>query len=181
MERRICLISSGAAHKRNDVALGAFRQFLGIDPAARLVVFGQETAIRESLPDDLRRDNALMSCVEFRGYVDRETLYAELSTAFALLTASELESFYMVALEAMVVGTPVVATDISSVRESCGEAAQLFPAGDWQAAAAALGTLVDQTEWISRSRAGHAWARRFDADDLARRFVSDFLPILQRG
>lgn len=178
-EKVVCLVTSGAAHKRNDIAFRAFRAFREGEPEARLLVFGQEDAIRRSLPADLLGDARLMAAVRFGGYVDRPTLYAALCRSFALLTASELESFYMVALEAMVVGTPVVAADMSSVRESCGPAGLFFPAGDWRAAAEHLAGLSDSVVWAARSRDSHDWARRFDADGLARDFVQRVLPLLR--
>ena len=178
-EKVVCLVTSGAAHKRNDVALRAFRAFREAEPGARLQIFGQTDAIRKGLAPELLADGDLMSSVSFGGYVDRPTLYGALSGAFALLTASELESFYMVALEAMIVGTPVVASDISSVHESCGEAGLFFPVGDWRAAADALSRLRDPGVWAARSRASNDWAKRFDADALARDFVVRVLPLLE--
>lgn len=178
-EKLVCLVTSGAAHKRNDIAFRAFRAFREMEPEARLLVFGHAEAIRNSLPPDLLADETLISSVRFGGYVDRPTLYAALSRSFALLTASELESFYMVALEAMIVGTPVVAADISSVRESCGHAGVFFPVGDWRAAADGLTTLCDPDIWAMRSRDGHDWAQQFDADVLAQDFVRRVLPLLQ--
>ncbi|MBV7380165.1 glycosyltransferase family 4 protein [Maritimibacter dapengensis] len=176
----VCMITSGAPHKQNTIALSAFRAFAVSRPMARLEIFGNTQAIRSSLSPGLRSFCDNSGQVAFRGYVDRDTLYGTLSTAFALLTASELESFYMVALEAMIVGCPVIAADISSVRESTGEAAQLFPAGDWRAAAFALDDLTDPDWWCAVSQNGYEWARHFDARKLSASFADKILSLIDR-
>lgn len=55
---------------------------------------------------------------------------------------SHAEGFGIVCLEAMAVGAPVVATDLPSVREMGGDALSLVPAGDDEAFAAALTSLL---------------------------------------
>lgn len=174
----ICLITSGAVHKDNDIVLRAFRAFAEHRPRARLDIFGKEDAIRTTLSAEMRAYCANTESVRFRGYVGRQELFENLACAFALITASRLESFYMVALEAMIMGCPVVAADISSVRESTGEAGLLFAPGDWRAAAAALTALVEPESWAQASKAGFEWAKGFEgirlADDFAARLIAVF-------
>ena len=170
-QKRICLVTSGARHKRNDVSFRVFEQFAKKEDSARLDIFGQTEAILASLSPDMQ-DSALRDDrIVFHGYVDQDALYRHLSRAFALLTTSELESFFMVALEAMICGCPVVGTDISSIRESTGNAALLFSSGDPHSATQALMSLTDRAVWTERSRTGFDWAKTFDgqrlADDLA--------------
>jgi glycosyltransferase involved in cell wall biosynthesis len=52
------------------------------------------------------------------------------------------EGFTLVTLEAMAYGTPVVATDTSSIREGVGDAALLVPVDDVDALARALWSVV---------------------------------------
>jgi len=174
----VCLITSGAKHKDNDTAFRAFREFSKQRPNSRLHIFGMADDIRAGLSDEIQAYCDGNRAVVFRGYVCREELYETLTKAYALLTASRLESFYMVALEAMIVGCPVVAADISSVRESIGPAGSFFKVGDWQSAARNLETLADDAQWRAASRAGFQWAKEFDADRLADAFAKTTLEFL---
>lgn len=167
----VCMITSGAPHKRNTLAVRTFFAFWERYPTARLEVFGRKEDILASLSTELRARCLSCDGVIFRGYVDRETLYRTLATASALLTASELESFYMVALEAMVVGCPVVAADISSVRESTGAVGRLFDLDDGDAVLGHLLDLHRAEVWASASQDGYDWAKGFDADRLTRDFA----------
>lgn len=176
----ICMVTSGASHKCNDTALRVFRVFAETRATTRLEIFGNEKAIRASLPNDLAAYCETSGQVVFRGYVGRAELYATLANAFALLTASRLESFYMVALEAMIVGCPVVAADISSVRESTGGAGRLFPVGDWRAASQALGDLRDRHVWATASKASYDWASRFDSATLSAAFADRLLTLADK-
>jgi glycosyltransferase involved in cell wall biosynthesis len=72
------------------------------------------------------------------GYVPEEDLVALYSGAEVLAYPSHFEGFGLPALEAMACGTPVVASDISALREVSGAAAVLVPPGDEAALAAAL-------------------------------------------
>ena len=174
----ICIITSGARHKRNDLAITTFFKFQARHPAARLEVFGRQDHILASLSHELRTRCLSSDNVVFRGYVDRASLFQTLATASALLTASELESFYMVALEAMVVGCPVVAADISSVRESTGEAGRLFDPGDEEAAIHHLLELHHPELWAKASTHCYDWAKNFEADRLAQNLARHIIGAL---
>jgi glycosyltransferase involved in cell wall biosynthesis len=61
--------------------------------------------------------------IRFTGYVDREDLRRLYAGACALVFPSLYEGFGLPALEAMIAGCPVVASETSSLPEICGEAA----------------------------------------------------------
>ena len=87
------------------------------------------------------------------------------------MSFSELESFYMVAVEAMSVGCPVVVPQISSIEESVGDAGLTFASGDVDGALEYIEKLLDpgyRSEWSSRSC---EWAAQFDASVCADRIV----------
>lgn len=174
----VVLVTSAAPYKRNDVALRAFREFSYSEPRAELIVLGNAAAIQAQLPDDLQAYCEGNEKVVFRGYVSQIELQETLGNAFALLTASELESFYMVAVEAMAMGCPVVVADSSSARESVGVAGMLFAPGDWRQAAEALLALRCAPDWPKASLVSLEWAKRFDDEALADRFVDVTLPFL---
>lgn len=180
-ENRLVAITSGAGHKRNDLLLEAFRRYKSINSNAELYLLGDEGAIRASLASHDRNAVDTDKSVIFAGYLGRNALYEKLASAKALITFSELESFYMVALESMAVGCPVVAADISSVRESVGNAGLLFPPGDVAAAVEQLSSLNDESRWLSASESGRDWAARFEADRCAADVVGKALAEYRGG
>jgi glycosyltransferase involved in cell wall biosynthesis len=167
----IVTITSGGVHKRNDLTISAFRQYWDRNPEAQLVIVGNADAILSSLPTPERVFSEECPAVRYTGYLERQELYSVLADATVLLTFSELESFYMVAVEAMAVGCPVIAPDISSIRESVGDAGLLFRPGDVDAAVHYLVHLEQADDWYVHSKASRQWAEKFDADRCAAIFV----------
>ncbi len=181
-DRTLVTVTSGAPHKRNDKTLELFRAWRVGEPSARLVFVGDEAAIYAGLPKEERIFVDATPSVSFAGYLGRDELYAQLRASYALVTFSRLESFFMVALEAMAAGCPVLACDTTSARESIGDAGLIVPANDTLAALGALQSLTggERTELIAK---GHARAARFDADICADRFVqtvADFFSQLRQ-
>lgn len=167
----LAAVTSPAFHKHNEYLFDLHRalnareggpeiglKLIGITPEA----LGANEAVAA------RRDYALsQSSIEFVGYVDRDRLFKELASSLALVSFSELESFFMVALEAMAVGCPAIACDVSSIRESVGEAGMLVPPGEVGAAAAYALALLDpstRNEWQAK---GLAWVKQFEAEACA--------------
>jgi glycosyltransferase involved in cell wall biosynthesis len=120
--------------KSLDVALEAVRQTDGIS----LVVAGDgpERARLESR----RRELGLDGRARFLGSQSRRRVFELLHAADVAVLSSSWENFPHMALEALAVGTPVVATDVGGVREILrdGWNGLLVPAGDAGALAAAL-------------------------------------------
>jgi glycosyltransferase involved in cell wall biosynthesis len=90
------------------------------------------------------RELALVGGASPRGRVSDEELVRELQQASALLDTSLYEGFGYQVLEAMACGTPVVASDTTSIPEVVGDAGLLCPPGDVEAFAAALRRLRDE-------------------------------------
>lgn len=95
-----------------------------------------------------------------RGVSDSELrrLYAG---AAALVFPSLYEGFGFPLVEAMSCGTPVVASDIPSSREVCGDAAEFFPPRDADACARAILRVQDQERRRSLIHKGIERARQF--------------------
>jgi glycosyltransferase involved in cell wall biosynthesis len=77
------------------------------------------------------------------GYVPEADLVALYGGAEVLAYPSHFEGFGLPALEAMACGTPVVASDISALREVSAGAATLVPPGDEAALASSIAALVE--------------------------------------
>jgi glycosyltransferase involved in cell wall biosynthesis len=87
------------------------------------------------------------------GYVPEADLVALYGGAKVLAYPSHFEGFGLPALEAMACGTPVVASDISALREVAGGAALLVPPGDEAALAAGIARLVEDPAAHAEARA----------------------------
>jgi glycosyltransferase involved in cell wall biosynthesis len=130
------------AQKSLDVALHAVASV----PEARLTIFGDgpERARLERLAGDLE----LNGRIEFTGARPRRDVLEALSSAGAALLPSAWENLPHAAVEALAVGTPVVATAVGGVPEVVrdGENGLLVPPGAPEALAAAMARLVGDHE-----------------------------------
>jgi glycosyltransferase involved in cell wall biosynthesis len=80
--------------------------------------------------------------VRWLGYVPEDELIALYGGAELLVYPSRLEGFGLPVIEAMACGTPVVASDVTALREVAGGAAALVPPGDAPALAAAMARVL---------------------------------------
>ena len=103
------------------------------------------------------------------GYVEERFKPTLLGGAAALIYPSRYEGFGLPVLEAMAVGTPVVASDVSSLPELVDEAAVLVDPDDPGTVAEAVTRLLDDEELRGKLReAGLARAATFTWDATAR-------------
>jgi glycosyltransferase involved in cell wall biosynthesis len=104
------------------------------------------------------------------GYVEERFAAALLGGATALVYPSRFEGFGLPVLEAMAVGTPVVASNVSALPELADGAAVLVDPGDAGAIAESVSRVLDDESLRRRLRdAGIARAAAFTWDDTARR------------
>lgn len=94
----------------------------------------------------MRDDVGTPDGVRIFGVVPDEDLRLLMVGAEALVFCSLYEGFGLPAAEAMAMGTPVVASDTSSLPEVVGDAGVLVPAGDADAFATALRDLLASTQ-----------------------------------
>ncbi|MDQ3671717.1 MAG: glycosyltransferase family 4 protein [Actinomycetota bacterium] len=134
---------------------------VGLEALAR--VDGVSLAIAGDGPDlpDVRRAVAELGLderVRFLGPLARARVLTVFRAADASLLASSWENFPHTVVEALAVGTPVVATAVGGVPELVrdGENGLLVPAGDRDALAAAIQRLVAEPGLRERLAAGAA-------------------------
>ncbi|MFJ4025890.1 glycosyltransferase family 4 protein [Paenarthrobacter sp. NPDC089989] len=110
--------------------------------------------------------------VEFHnGVTDAE--YEELlRRATALISLSRAEGYGLPLVEAMALGTPVVASDIPIFREVGADAASYVDPGSPDDFAAAVAALDDDTLWQHRSRRSVERAADFKWDESARQLLA---------
>ncbi len=104
--------------------------------------------------------------ISFLGPLSDELVEAHLAAATIVCHPSLAEGFGMVCLEAMALGTPVVAADVPSVREMGGGVVRLVPPRDPAAMADAIAALLDDADERERladagvaHAAGFTWER----------------------
>lgn len=112
--------------------------------------------------DLVARATAMPNRVRLLGHVDQPDLPALISGARALAMPSLYEGFGLPVLEAMACGTPVVASNVSSLPEVAGDAALLVDPHDTDALAEALArSLTDEDLHAELRRRGLQRAQQF--------------------
>lgn len=112
-------------------------------PVPQLVLVGKRGWLADPI---VARAEAMEERVRLLGHVAREDLPALLSGARALVMPSLYEGFGFPVLEAMACGTPVVASNVSSLPEVAGEAALLVDPHDTEALTEALVRVLTDVE-----------------------------------
>ncbi len=97
---------------------------------------------------------------------------AMLQRATALVTLSRAEGYGLPLVEAMSVGTPVIASDIPIFREVGGDAVRYVDPGSPAAFAAAVRELDDDVQWREASLLSVKRAGQFSWDDSAHQLVA---------
>lgn len=137
-----------------DALLAAHRAVAATHPELQLVLAGPQGW---GAAPDLHRPGVVAP-----GLVADRELDALYRSAVALAHPARYEGFGMQVAEAMARGCPVVTTDVASLPEVAGGAADLVPVGDVDALAGALLRLVeDEGHRTERSAAGRRRAAAF--------------------
>ncbi len=137
------------------------------------------TGAAKEAHEDLQRfivAEGLTEQVRFLGYVPKEDLPLLYNQALMMTFPSLFEGFGMPILEAMWTGTPVIASNVTSIPEVAGEAALLVPPLDVEAWAEGIRRLATDSALRARLRAlGQEQAQRFSW----RRFTLQTVRIFQ--
>ena len=164
------LLAIGTVEPRKDLPglVAAFDELAEADGELRLVIVGADGLAVADLAAAVAASPARDRIVRIGRVGDDERL-ALLRGASVVAYPSRYEGFGLVPLEAMAVGTPVVATAVGAIPEVVGEAALLVPGGDPAALAGALGEVLDDgarrgalIEAGHRRVAGFDWERTVD-------------------
>ncbi len=111
--------------------------------------------------------------VHFMGYVPHDQLGMWYQQARAFLLLSACEAFPLPPLEAMAWGTPVIASNLSSVPEVVGEGAVIVDPYDTAQVADALGKMTDDNHFRrTQIASGYRWVQRFSWEQTATRIAA---------
>jgi glycosyltransferase involved in cell wall biosynthesis len=163
----LTVVSRLLAYKDVDVVLRATAIIARARPDLRLSVIGRgpEAATLRRLSDQL----GLEDNVTFHGFVPSHADVLDIiARGRVLVTASRVEGFGIVLVEAMALGVPYVATDIPVFREHRGRGGLLFRAGDASDLAAKLALLLNDDELLrEKSLEASEHARRYTWERVA--------------
>lgn len=145
--------------KRVDKLIEWWPRIIEAAPDARLTLIGGGSALGQ-----LRQEVAqagLSDSISLPGPLPHGQVYDRLRQASLYVFPSSFETFGIAPLEALAVGLPVVASDISALRESLGDSAILLPveANDlW--VNTLVGLLLDTQKRLELAARGPSWARQ---------------------
>lgn len=133
----------------------------------KLVLVGSRWSGAEVI-DEKVKELRLEQEVIFPGFVSNEMLPVLYAAADVFVFPSLFEGFGIPVLEAMACGTPVCASNVSSIPEVVGDAGLLFDPLDPESIAASLSRLLTDRQLYQRLvSAGFTQASRFTWDDAA--------------
>ncbi|MEE8204720.1 MAG: glycosyltransferase family 4 protein [Dehalococcoidales bacterium] len=179
---KVNILFVGRLEKRKglDHLLKAYRQVKAEVPESRLIVVGPGTRLRKKYEKHVRRSG--LKDVVFAGYTSYDELPRYYKTADIFCTpATGRESFGIVLLEAMAVGTPVVATNIdgyAGVMTQGKEGLMVPPKHDTELARALLLLMSDEPLRRQMGARGMATAQQYDWKKIARQVFELYIKVL---
>ncbi|GAA2080123.1 hypothetical protein GCM10009840_14350 [Pseudolysinimonas kribbensis] len=166
-ERDLLLAVGNRLPHKNFAGLVRAMATIPVDQRPRLIITGSrgDDPLRP-LVDDLGVGDA----VELKGWVDETELQWLYEHASALMVPNYCDGFCLPALEAMLVGLPVLMSDIPVYHEVGGEAVGYFDPTDDRSIAAAMLKAAAEPDWLAElSTLGRArtalftWQKTADA------------------
>lgn len=109
-----------------EVLVNAYTRFTIKSPRPSLLLLAGDGPLRKELEDEVKERN--LRSVRFLGFQSNTPAFLCSLDVFVL--PSYLEGSPISLIEAMAAGCPIVASDISAVREAAEDAVMLFPPGD---------------------------------------------------
>ncbi|MEE8194376.1 MAG: glycosyltransferase family 4 protein [Dehalococcoidales bacterium] len=179
---KVNILFVGRLEKRKGLGhlLKAYRRVKAEVPNSRLIVVGPGTRLHKKYEKHVRHHR--LKDVVFAGYTSYNELPRYYKTADIFCTpATGGESFGIVLLEAMAVGTPVVATNIegyAGVMTQGKEGLLVPPKDDKELARALLSLISDEPLRQQMGARGMVTAQEYDWRKVARRVFEYYIRIL---
>jgi glycogen synthase len=188
--QRVLCLGRLSEEKGFDVGLAAFASIVERFPHARLIIAGdgpeRTKLVRQA--SELHLNDA----VEFVGWVAPKDVPALINTATVVLTPSRVESLPLVALEAAMLGRPVIGTRVGGLPEVVlhQQTGLLVGKEDVQGLARAITSLLEQPETAARmgrtarlrAQQAFSWNQHVDSyDALYQRMANNWQKRNQNG
>jgi glycosyltransferase involved in cell wall biosynthesis len=164
----IVVVGRLVPYKNVDVVVTAFRQVLARFPNSELKIIGQGPEL-ENLQAMAKR-LGISKHVRFLGFVPSHAkVLTEIGSSSVLVSASSVEGFGIILVEAMALGIPLVVSDIpASLEVTDRSAAIVIPLRDVEALSQALTSLFENEEEAANlTRKGLERAKVFEWPHLA--------------
>jgi glycosyltransferase involved in cell wall biosynthesis len=175
------IVGQGSPYKNHAGMIRAFVEATRTDPDHRLILVRRFSRVDAEMRQLLEQADVQKKVVTVP-FVSDATLLALYRHAVMLLFASHYEGFGLPALEAMAMGTPVLASTAPAVREVVGEAALCAVPTDFSDMVRKIQTLASDAKLRERlSLAGAARAREFTWERAARETLAVYRRALGRA
>ncbi len=166
-------VGSTMRRKRIDLLMRIFHALKGEFPDARLVRVGGPFTAPQA---ETARKLGIADSISILPFLSPRLLAAVYRRATILLVTSEAEGFGLPVIEAMGCGTPVVATDLGSLREVGGDAAVYCENGNIEAWTSTVAEVLHERatkkkRWSERRSACRRQAAKFSWSESAARTV----------
>jgi glycosyltransferase involved in cell wall biosynthesis len=158
-ERSVVAVGAIEPRKNLPALLKSFEALKATDPSTSLVLVGTGSEVFEQQLRGAVAASAARDAVEIVRDADRPTTLELIARAGVLALPSSAEGFGLPALEALALGTPVVASELDAIRSWAGDAIAYAEPGDHGAFAQALGRQLDAPD--ASRRDGQSFAQRF--------------------
>lgn len=144
----VLLVSSPQPHKDNHTAIDALKKLVKNHNSVdwKLTIVGGQTIEQWSELLSYAKEQGVDENITLLGPVDKTHLSKLMSQSLCLITTSKIESFCMVALEAMASKCPAIVTNETSMPESVGDAAIVVNAGSSSQFSQAIYSLYHNTD-----------------------------------
>lgn len=166
----IVVVSRFVGYKRVDVVLRAVARLAARRQGIRVLIVGRGP--EEERLHALTAELGIEANVEFAGFVPVHLdVLRHVARSRVFVSASELEGFGIVLVEAMALGVPYVVSDIDTFHEvsGAGTGGLLFRPGDAEDLALKLGSLLGDDELRARkSEEGLDFAQRYTWEQVSR-------------
>jgi glycosyltransferase involved in cell wall biosynthesis/O-antigen/teichoic acid export membrane protein len=159
-------------YKHVDMAIRAFAMVVQRHPEARLAIAG-DGECREGLTR-LAAELGVSNKVEFLGKVSEERKATLLAQSWGAVQPSMVEGWGITVIEANACGVPVIAHDVSGLRDAIvdGQTGRLVQPMNVPQFAQEMVSLIEDAAYRNRlQQAATVWARRFDWDRSAESFA----------
>ncbi|MBU1083343.1 glycosyltransferase family 4 protein [Patescibacteria group bacterium] len=158
-------------------AFSLFKRRYGLD--YQLVLVGKTDKTYTALPAIIKELN-LANDVVMTGYVPDADLPCLYSSAELFVFPSLYEGFGLPPLEAMACGTPVVASNVSSLPEVLGDAARYFDPLDIEAMAKTMAEVAKSFSLKHQMKLkGLNWVKRYSFDTMAKATFDIYQQVLK--
>jgi glycosyltransferase involved in cell wall biosynthesis len=144
-----------------------------LEEPIQLVIAGKLAWLSDALTHELRSEDLTRSVVA-TGYVDEADLPALYAGAAAFVFPTFWEGFGLPVLEAMACGTPVVASNLSSIPEVAGDAAILVDPHSRESIAGGILEALEPARATELVRLGTERVKLFRWEDTARRTLDAY-------